>query len=85
MEYKPYGQKALEENIRRQNAAIAAKKQAEQEKQEAEQKKISGNIKKPSLLRRLFCVKKCRRVTCGKLFNTAETAAISVLPVSVCG
>ena len=40
MEYKPYGQKALEENIRRQNAAIAAKKQAEQEKQEADQKKI---------------------------------------------
>lgn len=39
MEYKPYGQKALEENIRRQNAAIAAKEKAEREKAEAKQRK----------------------------------------------
>jgi hypothetical protein len=39
MEYKPYGQKALEENIRRQNAAIAAKEKEEREKAEAKQRK----------------------------------------------
>lgn len=39
MGHEPYGQKALEETVRRQNAAIAAKEKAEREKREAEQKK----------------------------------------------
>lgn len=37
---KQYGTKAIQKNVERQNAEIAAKKKAEQERLEAEQKRV---------------------------------------------